>query len=122
TTFYVDGWHDCGDYDALLQTNRILLSRIQASKDDDIHGSIIIHPVSIADSAVIENSIIGPYVSIADGVKIYKSIIEDSIIEENADIRNALVKESLIGRNAVFNGQSSRLNIGDYSKVMNVRE
>lgn len=122
TAFHVDEWHDCGDYDALLQTNRILLSRTQANKNDDIYGSIIIHPVSIAKSAVIENSIIGPYVSIADSVKVSKSIIEDSIIEGHADIRNALIKESLIGRNAVFNGQSSRLNIGDYSKIMNVGE
>jgi len=101
----------------LLKTNRELLDKNKAA-DHNILGNIIIPPVSIAESVIIKNSVIGPYVSIADGAKITKSIIEDSIIDEHADIRNALIKESIIGGNAVFEGQFNKLNIGDYSQIM----
>jgi len=115
TTFAVAGWHDCGTPDTLLQTNRYLLGR--AGKSCDMPGNIIIPPVSIAESAVIENSIVGPYVSVAAGAQVTKSIIEDSIINEKASIRNALIRESLIGDNAVFDGQFSKLNVGDSSQI-----
>jgi len=119
TTFTVDGWYDCGTYDALLHTNRSLLDK-NGKMNYSMEGNIIVPPVSIAESAKIENSIIGPYVSIADNATITKSIIEDAIIEEQATIRNALIKESIIGGNAIFEGQFNRLNIGDYSRIMYV--
>jgi len=115
TTFTIEGWYDCGTPETLLQTNRHLLRKTGGSLE--IPGSIIIPPVSIAKSAAVQNSIIGPYVSIADGSKVTKSIVEDAIINENANIRNALIRESLIGENAVFDGQFSRLNIGDSSEI-----
>ena len=118
-TFTIDGWHDCGTPETLLQTNKYLLGKIV--KIPKSSNSIIVPPVYIADSAVIENSIIGPYVSVAEGAKISKSIVEDSIINENAIIRNALIKDSLIGDNAVLDGQFSKLNIGDSSQVTFVR-
>ena len=121
TAFSVAGWHDCGTPETLLRTNRYLLKK--ASKGAvpayaGIPGSIIISPVSISETAVIENSIIGPYVSIASGAKIARSIVEDTIVNENAIIQNALIKESLIGDNAIFDGQFSRLNVGDSSQIM----
>ena len=115
TTFAVAGWHDCGTPWTLLQTNRYLLGKI--AQVCEIPGNIIVPPVSIAVSAVVENSIVGPYVSIADGVRVTKSIVEDSIINENASISNALIRESLIGDNAVFDGQFNKLNIGDSSQI-----
>lgn len=115
TTFFIEGWYDCGSPETLLNTNRHLLEKMGGSRK--IPGSIIIPPVWIADSAVVENSIVGPYVSIADGSKVTESIIKDAIINENASIRSALIKESLIGENAIFNGQFSSLNIGDSSEI-----
>lgn len=115
TTFFIEGWYDCGSKKNLLETQRHLLEK--AGRSHEIPGSIIIPPVSIADSAVVENSIVGPYVSIADEAQVTKSIIEDAIVNENASISNALIRESLIGENAVFNGQFSRLNIGDSSEI-----
>lgn len=115
TTFFVEGWYDCGSKTNLLETQRYLLEK--ADKSREIPGSIIIPPVSIADSAVIQDSIVGPYVSIADGAEVTRSIIEDAIVNENASISNALIRESFIGENAVFDGQFSRLNIGDSSEI-----
>ena len=115
TTFFIDGWYDCGTAETLLQTNRHLLERVGNSRD--IPGNIIIPPVSIADSAVVGGSIVGPYVSIAGGSQVIKSVVENTIINENAVIRNALIRESLIGENAAFSGQFSKLNIGDSSEI-----
>jgi glucose-1-phosphate thymidylyltransferase len=114
-TFDVEDWYDCGTPEALLQTNRNLLKR----NHDNIKlpGNIIIEPVLISKSASIKDSIIGPYVSIADGVSISKSIIEDTIVDKNASIRNALISGSIIGDNAVFEGQFNKLNISDYSQI-----
>ena len=115
TTFAIDRWYDCGTPETLLQTNRHLLERQE--REPEIPGSIIIPPVFIAESSKIEKCIIGPNVSIAGRSRVAKSIIENSIINENAVISNALVRESLIGKNTKFDGQFSKLNIGDFSEI-----
>jgi glucose-1-phosphate thymidylyltransferase len=113
--FCVSGWHDCGTPENLLKTNRHLLSNNHI--DVQIPGSIIIPPVFIANSCNVENSIIGPHVSTADGSRVVRSIVQDSIVNKNASIHNALITGSIIGENANFNGQFSRLNIGDSSDI-----
>jgi len=111
----VSGWHDCGKPETLLATNRYLLRK--NSPNYSLPNSIIIPPVFIADTAEIENSLIGPYVSIAGGSKVNQAIINDSIINENAKVENVLLTQSLIGENALVRGQYSRLNVGDSSQI-----
>ena len=111
----VSGWHDCGKPETLLATNRYLLQK--QSPNYSLSNSIIIPPVFIADTAEIENSLIGPYVSIAGGSKVNQAIIKDSIINENATVENVLLTQSLIGENALVRGQHSRLNVGDSSQI-----
>ena len=115
TTFPIEGWYDCGSPENLLKTNRHLLGKM--GEHCDRPGCIVIPPVCIANSAVIEKSIIGPYVSIAAGSRVTDSIIRDAIINQNAIIRTALIKDSLIGDGAIFNGQFTSLNIGDSSEI-----
>lgn len=115
TTFRIEGWHDCGSKENLLKTNQHLLGKLQ--KAHNIPGSIIIPPVYIEDSVKIEKSIIGPYVSIADESEVTESIIRDAIVNEKARITNALIMESLIGERAVFNGQFSKLFVGEDSQI-----
>jgi glucose-1-phosphate thymidylyltransferase len=111
----VSDWHDCGKPETLLATNRYLLQK--HSQNYSLSNSIIIPPVFIADTAEIENSLIGPYVSIAGGSKVKQAIIQDSIINENAKVENVLLTQSLIGENALVRGQYSRLNVGDSSQI-----
>jgi len=114
-TFLVDGWYDCGKLETLLQTNRYLLD--QYKRKISIQGSIIIPPVFISDSVVLENCVIGPYVSIADNTLVTNAVIKDTIINKNAVVKNILLTESLIGDNALVNGKLHRLNVGDSSEV-----
>lgn len=112
----VDVWEDCGKPDTVLHTNRYLLGRT-GGHVGKVNNCIIIPPVYIADSARVEESIIGPYVTIAEDSVVQKSIIQDSIINRGARIEDAMLVESLIGDNAVVRGTFERLNVGDSSQV-----
>ena len=111
----IDGWYDCGNPERLLTTNRYLLEK--RSSEYDIEKALIISPVYIAESATIENSIIGPYASIGDEVEILNSIVKDSIINPKAKIENIMLDRSLVGENTVIVGQFKEVNVGDTCKV-----
>lgn len=116
TTYYVDGWLDCGKPETLLETNRYILSKRKKSIVKSVDSSII-HPVHIGKNVVIERSVIGPNATINDGCKIINSIIEDSIIEKNSHIENAVLTESIIGESVIVKNQIHTLNIGNNSEI-----
>lgn len=115
TTFNVEGWFDCGKPDTMLATNRYLLSQIESV--DRREGSVIIPPVFIAPSAVLENSVVGPYVSVADDSKIIRSIVRDSIISEGAMVADSLLESSLVGNHSYLSGHFQKVNLGDSSEI-----
>ncbi len=109
-------WEDCGTREAILKTNRYLLSN-QADRTPQIEGSVILPPVSISARATIKNSIIGPYVSISEDVTVENSIVRDCIISESSHIENAMLESSLVGKDAHVHGSFARLNVGDSSEI-----
>jgi glucose-1-phosphate thymidylyltransferase len=115
-TFEVNSWYDCGRPESLLEVNRILLAE-NAVSNNGAKNSIIIEPVSIGRNAKIDNSIIGPYVSISDGATVSSTIIEDSIVGNNAEIKHMMLRYSIIGDHAILIGKSNALNIGDSSTI-----
>ena len=117
TTFILEGWFDCGKPETLLATNRHLLEVGSGRRISEYPGSIIKPPVFISPTARIEDSIIGPYVSIAEGCTITNSILRDTIINDNAAVRDANLNQSLVGDNAEVYGGSKSLVVGDSSMV-----
>lgn len=115
TTFNVEGWFDCGKPETLLSTNRYLLSQIESV--DKRPGNILLPPVYISPSAVLEDSVIGPNVSVGDNARIVRSIIKDSIISECAEVTDCLLEQSLIGNTSFISGQFKRANLGDSSEI-----
>lgn len=114
----VDVWEDCGTPEAVLHTNRYLLEHGHGNGlYVKTENSLIIPPVHIHPSAIVKNSIIGPYVSIAEKCYITNSIIRDSIIDEGADIEATLLDQSLIGKKALVRERYWKLNVGDSSEV-----
>lgn len=109
-------WEDCGKPETVLQTNRYLLDHGR-SHGEPANGSILIPPVYIDDSAEVVNSIIGPYVSIAAGAVVRDSIVRDSIINQDALILSATLQNSLIGDDAIVQGDFRELNVGDSSEI-----
>jgi glucose-1-phosphate thymidylyltransferase len=115
TTFPVSGWYDCGKPETLLATNEILLKNNISSKA--YPGCIINDPVFIADNAILENAIIGPYTTIGEQAVITNAIIRNSIIGYNAQVANIMLDHSIVGNNAFITGSSQEINIGDYSEI-----
>jgi glucose-1-phosphate thymidylyltransferase len=115
TTFPVFGWYDCGKPETLLSTNEILLKNNVSSKT--YPGCIINDPVFIADNAVLENAIIGPYTTIGEQAVITNTVIRNSIIGYNAQVAHIMLDHSIIGNNASITGSSQEINIGDYSEI-----
>jgi glucose-1-phosphate thymidylyltransferase len=114
----VDVWEDCGKPETVLHTNRYLLEHgHDNSAEYTSNGYLVIPPVNIAPTAIIESSVIGPYATISDGCRITGSIIRDSIIDEDALIENATLEQSLIGKGALVKSQYRKLNVGDSSSV-----
>ena len=111
----VDGWFDCGEPRALLQTNQYLLSRVPLPAP--LRGVTLIPPVFIAPTARIEKSVLGPYVSVADRAVIRRAIVRDAIINESSLVEDILLESSVVGENALVRGSFLRINVGDSSEV-----
>jgi glucose-1-phosphate thymidylyltransferase len=111
----VDGWFDCGKPETLLSTNEYLLRL--APRNQELPGVLIRHPVSIDPTAQVTHSIVGPNVSVAAGVVIQNSIVRHAIINENAEVRDIVLEQSLVGENALVRGSFQRLNVGDSSEI-----
>lgn len=115
TTFGVEGWYDCGKPETLLSTNRHLL---HSTATNGTHESVVVvPPVFISPKASVKNSVIGPYATIADGAVVEDSIVKNSIVSEQASVYTALLEDSIIGTNAVVKGGFKRINIGDSSEL-----
>jgi len=114
----VKDWMDCGNKDAVLETNQAILNYLE--KDKKIRNfvfpnSIIIPPCYIAQNAKLHNSIVGPYVSIGENAVLENTIVSHSIVNDNALIQNTQIQHSIIGTYASVRGKAVSVNLGDYS-------
>lgn len=115
TTFPVEGWYDCGKPETLLSTNRYLLDGKSTYKTPE--GAVIIPPAFVAENAIVERSVIGPYTTVASGATVIDSVVRDSIISDGATVTASTLEQSIIGNNAIVKGKFSRLNVGDSSEI-----
>jgi glucose-1-phosphate thymidylyltransferase len=118
--FKVENWYDCGKKDILLETNAMLLKRLNPKELVEMHSfknSIIIPPVYLGENCTIENSIIGPHVSIGESAQLKQAIVRDSIIGSYAQIEEVVLHKSIIGSDATVKGFSQSLNIGDDTEI-----
>jgi glucose-1-phosphate thymidylyltransferase len=120
TTIPVSVWEDCGSPDQLLSTNRYLLDRLanDATPAKNLIGCVVRPPVVIDPTARIRNSVVGPYASIGAHVEIDNSIVQDSIVDEDAHIERAMLTESIVGRSGYVRGHFVSVNVGDSSDVI----
>jgi len=109
-------WLDCGTFETLLETNKILLEKNHEIKSKP-KNSVIVQPVSINKGVIIENSVVGPYVSIAEGAIIKDSIVSNSIIDDNARLNSVNIKDSTVGHDSVMNGGFKKINLGASSEM-----
>ena len=113
----VEGWYDAGKVDAMLETNRVMLGRGRARRPSDCGNSTIVEPVYIEDGVTLTKSKIGPNVSIGAGSVLEGAEIRDSIVGVKAQIRNSVLRHSLIGDEAVVEGVKGEVTVSDHSEV-----
>lgn len=117
----VDEWMDCGNKNVTVETNGRMLNFLKQDGEklvDDsvkLENSQIIEPCFIGEDVVLRNSTVGPNVSIGEGSVISNSTITDSLIQTNAQVENAKLRNAMIGNFARFNGDFKEISIGDYS-------
>ncbi|HEX2899831.1 MAG TPA: sugar phosphate nucleotidyltransferase [Bacteroidia bacterium] len=116
-THMVDNWFDCGQKESLLETNRILLERIQNLPEYQYPDCVILHPVHISENCTIEGSIIGPNVAIAENAVIRNSIVRNSILGAYSQLDSIVLNGSVIGNDASLRGKSNSVNIGDNTEI-----
>ncbi len=118
----VDVWMDCGNKNAMVDTNTKVLGFL---KDDGSlinngvksTNSVIIPPCFIGENVVLLDSVIGPYVSIEKGTTISASVVRNSIIRPGVTISEAVVDNSMIGERALVKGRPMDLSISDDSTL-----
>lgn len=119
TTHRVDVWLDAGTADAVLETNRYLLSNghdnsSEVNRRTDV---TVIPPVYVHPSADVRTSVVGPYASIGANCVVNNCVIRDSILEDEARVDDIVLDRSLIGQNACVQGHPRSFNVGDNSEI-----
>ncbi len=112
----VEGWHDAGKIDTILETQKIMLEkRKMARKPSGLSADAkIIEPVYIEDGVTIRRSTVGPNVSVGKGTVIEDSTVTNSIVGEKCTFANARLHDSLIGDEVVVRGFSGQATLGDH--------
>ena len=118
TTTGVTDWLDCGTIEALRDTTRIVTEREQTvGAPGQVVDSVVIEPVFIGAGATVTRSVVGPYATIEAGARIEDSVVRESIVFQNGSVVRSTLDDSLVGRNALVEGQSGSMNVGDHSAV-----
>ncbi|MES2138576.1 MAG: sugar phosphate nucleotidyltransferase [Bacteroidota bacterium] len=116
----VTEWLDCGNKDATVYTNqRILEFNKETVRTSNFvnRNSSIIEPCFIGENVTLINSTVGPHASIGEGCVIENSTVQNSIIQTNSKIKDAVLSNAMVGNFAEYTGKSSNLSIGDYSVI-----
>jgi len=116
----VSVWLDAGTPETLLETNRFLLDHGRDNSEEVAKrpGIVVNPPVFVHPTAEVVHSIIGPYVSLGAGCQVESSIIQDSILEDEAQATSVILEKSLVGRKAHIQRRAGIVNAGDQTEVM----
>ncbi len=116
----VAGWYDCGKIDALLETNRYLLSTTRGGVDESatVTASDLDAIVRVEAGCEVMNSHLGPNVTLEAGAHVSNSTLRDTIVGANAVIEDAQLHDSMIGAGATVRGVTARLNIAAHSEAL----
>ncbi|MEY3398936.1 MAG: hypothetical protein RL220_1530 [Bacteroidota bacterium] len=115
-------WMDCGNKDAVLDTNRKVLEYTLGSDNNiganvTMENSSVIAPCFIGDDVIIRNSVVGPFVSMGQGSTVADSKIEGSVFMGQAKVERSDLRSSMAGVQTTVINTSGEVNLGDYSSV-----
>ncbi|MCB0793114.1 MAG: NTP transferase domain-containing protein [Flavobacteriales bacterium] len=116
----VDVWMDCGNKNAMVDTNTKVLDHIQAEpglvgKKGKREHAVIIPPCFIGEDVDIEHAIVGPHVSIGKGSKVRNSVVSRSILRSGSQVEDAVLDNCMLGEHVTVKGEALDLSLGDHS-------
>ena len=118
----VDEWMDCGNKNITLETNAKMLGFLQQDADEILihpttaqENSKIIEPCYIGKNVRLINTTVGPYVSVGNDTVIENSVVKNSLIQSHTTIKNANLEDAMIGNHVNYDGNFTKVSIGDYS-------
>ena len=118
----VDEWMDCGNKAVTLETNSRMLGFLKADANEqliansvELVNSNIIEPCYIGENVKLINSTIGPNVSIGSDCVLENVSVKNSLIQNHTIIKNANLDDAMIGNHVKYNGEFTKISIGDYS-------
>ena len=118
----VDVWMDCGNKNAMVDTNTKVLGYLKGDKSLvspklKSENSVVIAPCFIGDDVTITNSIVGPNVSIEKGTTVTGSVVRNSILRGMVRVQDAVIDNSMVGERASVTGHAMDLSVSDDSTV-----
>lgn len=117
----VSAWMDCGNRNATVETNGRMLEfmgvEAQTHPGATIEDSIVIPPCLIQEGAVLRRSIVGPRVTVGPGTIIESSVITDSLIGSETELRHVHIDGSMIGSHARVHRSPEDISLGDHSSI-----
>ena len=118
----VDVWMDCGNKNAMVDTNTKVLGFLKGAKDlvagsVKKENSVVIEPCFIGENVTITNSIVGPNVSIEAGATISGSVVRNSILRGHTRVQDCVLDNSMIGERASVKGTALDVSISDDSTL-----
>ncbi|QRM88759.1 nucleotidyltransferase [Lacinutrix sp. WUR7] len=118
----VDEWMDCGNKAVTIETNTRMLGFLKADNEEQLIAdsvtlvnSKIIEPCYIGENVKLTNTTVGPNVSIGNNCTLENVSVKNSLIQNHTSIKNANLDEAMIGNHVKYNGEFTRISIGDYS-------
>ncbi len=123
-TSTVDHWMDCGNKDITVETNTKMLGFMHQDglsmrgQNIVLNQTEIVEPCYIAEGVVLRGCKIGPFVSIGPNTVIENSTIQESIIQSDTKISNAKLNQAMIGNHVVFDGNFTKVSLGDYTQIV----
>jgi glucose-1-phosphate thymidylyltransferase len=119
----VSQWMDCGNKAAVLDTTERILD-LDHKRDKPLvadtavmEDSILIPPCYVGAGAEVRNSVIGPHVFLGENTRVTNSVIKRSAIREQSEIMNAVLKDAMIGSHARYAPEAASPDMSDFSKI-----
>ena len=118
----VDVWMDCGNKNAMVDTNTKVLGFLKGEKglvsaSVKKENSVVIEPCFIGDDVTLVNSVVGPYVSIEKGSTVTNSVVRNSILRGGVRVQDAVIDNSMVGERAQVKGHALDLSLSDDSTL-----
>jgi glucose-1-phosphate thymidylyltransferase len=115
----VEGWWDAGKVETLLETNGHLIESGRGGVDPSavVEGAEIVEPVRLEPGVKVRGGRIGPNVTLEEGATAEDCQIENTVVGRGAVLKNARLRDSIIGAHARIESIEGCLSVTDHSLV-----